>query len=181
VNFKYKGKFMESYITFYNYRGKEVHKEVILENMDYSDFKKILQDKTDIYTVDIKRALYDINKFTKQQFKSILLIDDDVNFLETMAQDAEADGHYVESYSNLDLIFSMIKRNPDRYDLIVVDYNMPNLRGDSLINVFNDFVTDCKMAILTGENRENLQGLGLKMHVFQKPCFVKDILKRLNS
>jgi CheY-like chemotaxis protein len=163
-----------------DYSGKALFDVEINQETQIADVKEALPRSTNWSEIDIKKALNDISKLTGEKPKSILLIDDDADILETIASSAELEGHFAEFYTNQEIAFSIIKKHPNRFDLIVVDYNMPGMKGDALVKVLSDFISpDCRVAILTGEAPNNLGGLNFKMRVFIKPCAIDKIIEKM--
>ena len=62
----------------------------------------------------------------------ILMIDDDPSIMEMIKMSLEAEGFYVESEANPVNGLEHLKTN--QYDLILLDYFMPEMTGDEFVN-----------------------------------------------
>ena len=91
----------------------------------------------------------------------LLVVEDELELLKTLGQGLELDGYYVDLASNgqqaMDFIFA------ERYDLVILDLNLPDIFGIDLLKQIMEQDKDIKVIILTArsELEMKIQGLDL--------------------
>lgn len=78
----------------------------------------------------------------------ILLVDDDITFLEVLSPLIEIDGHKVDTADNGLKALDLIEK--EHYDLIISDLKMPISDGLTLLESIKDKDYPAKVIILTG-------------------------------
>jgi len=112
----------------------------------------------------------------------VLVLDDDVQYLNLTEAYFQHKGFEVSAY--LQVTSSILEQMADlgkpSYDLIVVDNNMPNMKGIEFLEYMQGKgckIPNARKAIISGnisvEERDRAKNLGIK--VFDKPCSL-DIL-----
>lgn len=78
----------------------------------------------------------------------ILLVDDDKDMCDSLADVLKLDTNYeVSTSSNPIKALELVKNN--NYALIIVDYKMPEMNGLELLKLIKENKPDCKIFILT--------------------------------
>ncbi len=80
----------------------------------------------------------------------ILFVDDEDMLVSMGCQMLEKMGYEVFGFNNPTLALKEFTRNPDKYDLVISDFTMPNLTGLDLAKKLNALRPDLPIVILTG-------------------------------
>lgn len=80
--------------------------------------------------------------------KSILIIDDDVELCEEIAETLQDEGYPVEYISDPDQGQNLINRKA--FDIVIIDYKMPGLNGIELLKKIKEKNPQTKVFIATG-------------------------------
>jgi len=67
-----------------------------------------------------------------EKMARILMVDDDPSIIEMTKMSLESEGFYVESQENPVIALEHLKTN--QFDLILLDYFMPEMTGDEFVN-----------------------------------------------
>lgn len=131
------------------------------------DNKKLYEDKI----AQMKESQDDDNLQ-----KKILVVDDDKDLLDLITKILISANYNVEtSEDGLDALIKIAKNN---YDLVISDYNMPNLDGLKLIKTINKKGLNTKIIMLTASDKEDTEENALLYGAvdFIKKPFKKDVL-----
>jgi len=85
----------------------------------------------------------------------ILVVDDELLIRETVKRALTFDGHTVEMASNGREALALFEQ--DKFDLVIMDYEMPDIRGDELAMLLKALCPNQPIAIVTGY-RETVMG-----------------------
>ncbi len=99
--------------------------------------------------------------------KRILVVDDESAVRETLKVVLEMDGHHVTEPANgreACLIFT-----PGDFDLVITDYNMPEMKGDELARTIKCLVPSQRILMLTAHAAEACNGENPVDAVLEKP------------
>ena len=86
----------------------------------------------------------------RQGSESILLVDDEQSILRLEEQMLERLGYEVDSTDSSENALTLIKNNPEKYDLIISDMTMPKMTGDTLAKEVRKVNADLPIIICTG-------------------------------
>ncbi|HKI82575.1 MAG TPA: response regulator, partial [Pseudodesulfovibrio sp.] len=81
--------------------------------------------------------------------EKVLLIDDEVEFLEALSERMEIRGMEVTTAENADSAVSAI--NSGDFDAIVLDLQMPDMNGIDMLKVIRKTNPDMQVILLTGQ------------------------------
>lgn len=116
--------------------------------------------------------------------KKILIIDDDTELCEELAEMLRYEGHIVEAVSDGKIGESCIRKNI--YDIVILDYRMPGLNGIEVLRAIKNEGIRAKVYIATGRpfmdkllENENLTDL--VAGVLNKPFDAKALLEKINA
>ena len=116
--------------------------------------------------------------------KKILIIDDDVELCEEIAEILRDEGHFVQTVSDDSAGRDHINKNI--YDIIILDYRMPKLNGVEILRLIKDKDLKGKIFIVSGRpfmdkllKDENASGLVAA--VINKPFDAKTLLEKINA
>ena len=81
---------------------------------------------------------------------SILAVDDDESFLDTLKRQLELDGYYVDTAADGIAAISILQTVP--FDLILLDVKMPKVDGLEVLKFAKDLCPETEVIMLTGVN-----------------------------
>jgi DNA-binding response OmpR family regulator len=100
--------------------------------------------------------------------KRILVVDDDIDLNTTFALLLEFDGHEVRTAYTCEAAMMMIKEV--EFDLIIVEYWLPGMRGDELASFVNHKWPDCPIILTAATLQDNEAVLTAKLDcILNKP------------
>ena len=115
----------------------------------------------------------------------ILLVDDDDDNLKIFTVILENEGYSIDAYGDPNVALSEYK--PGLYDLIILDYRMPEMNGIELYNKIREKDASSKITILTASH-EQMYVNGNKelkkeplLKVIRKPVSVGKLLEEVND
>lgn len=135
-----------------------------------------------INTID---SLKDAEKHIRTH-KSIMIIDDDQSFLDTVSLDIFAERYQPRPVLSPFEAISLIKDNPSFYSMIILDMNMPGKSCSDVLHEVNDIIRmySIPVVVISGyeqplEIRTLLYALGVKNFII-KPYSTHDIHNLIN-
>jgi len=114
--------------------------------------------------------------------KKILIVDDEVDLVETVRFPLEMEGYHVlVSYNGEDALNQARKENPD---LILLDLMLPNLDGYKVCRLLksDDRYKHIPILMLTAKSQEKDMALGMETganEYITKPFDIRDLLKKV--
>jgi PAS domain S-box-containing protein len=114
----------------------------------------------------------------------ILLVDDEKPIVDMEKMMLERLGYHITTFtSSLDALSGFIN-DPDGFDLIITDMNMPNANGMQLSEQINAIRSDIPVIICTGFseriNNKKAEALGIR-GVLMKPSGMKDLAQKVRE
>jgi len=114
----------------------------------------------------------------------ILLVDDEETLLKIQKEMLEAWGYVVETENNGPNALKLFNSNPDRYDLIITDYSMPQMTGLEFAKRVLAIKKDMPVILCTGfnelVNRNKVLEEGIK-ELILKPFSFTEITEKIRS
>jgi DNA-binding response OmpR family regulator len=86
-----------------------------------------------------------------------MVLDDELLICETVRRALVFDGHTVETVTNGREALARFEK--DKFDLVILDYEMPDMRGDELALLFKALAPNQSIAILTGYRETVIRSL----------------------
>lgn len=112
----------------------------------------------------------------------ILLVDDDQNLVASLVDFLAADNHTLEAaYNGADSL--QLLQNFE-YDLVILDWNMPDLNGIDVLKEFRKSGGQTPVIFLTGQSQidEKMEGLGSGADDYiTKPFHLKELAARVKA
>jgi len=112
--------------------------------------------------------------------EKIMLVDDEVDILDTIKVILVRQGYEVMTFTNGESALKEFIKDPDQFDLIITDMAMPRMTGDKLSHEILKIRAEIPIVMCTGyhENftREKAVRTGIKKYL-QKPIMGKDLLE----
>ena len=113
----------------------------------------------------------------------ILLVDDDIDHLKLFTMILENRGYSLDTYS--DPAAALLKFKPNYYDLLLLDYRMPNLNGLELFARIREIDPTAKALLLTANHEQFTEGehkVGQDyLRVITKPISNEKLLAEIDS
>ena len=112
----------------------------------------------------------------------ILLVDDDKDHIKLFTMILENRGYSLDTYS--DPAAALLKFKPNYYDLLLLDYRMPNLNGLELFARIREIDPTAKALLLTANHEQFTEG-GLRvgqdyLRVITKPISNEKLLAEID-
>jgi len=109
--------------------------------------------------------------------ETILFVDDEEYLAEVGKEMLEDYGYEVESITSSQKALNLFQDNPDRFDLLITDYTMPDLTGEILARKIQEERPDLPMIMCTGVSLDPdiLDGINFKK-ILMKPVDMNDML-----
>ncbi len=119
--------------------------------------------------------------------KRILVVDDEVDFVSMLVKNLELYGYELEDCTTPRQVLNRFKKKS--FDWAIIDFKMPKMRGDKLINQIQFMDSSCKFIVMTGYSVEDevQQILAANPKVFgimHKPLDLRklvDVIERANN
>jgi DNA-binding NtrC family response regulator len=119
---------------------------------------------------------------TEKLKAKVLLVDDEVDFLETLAERLKARGLKVSTAtSGEDAVNSA---DEEGYDLIILDLSMPGIDGLETLKRIKTRQPDAEIIILTGQSsiRTSIEAMKLGAEDFlQKPVNISELMEKISE
>lgn len=116
--------------------------------------------------------------------KSILVIDDDVDFSKELVERLAAENYKAQTINNsLEAYRELLNH---KYDLILLDYKMPGLNGVDLLKLAKKTDPSAKIIIISGRPfiekiLENEAAQGMAAGIISKPFSDIELLKKIEA
>lgn len=136
---------------------------IFSKEMEESDFlimkfiEEAKSNNVDISNIDIKKTLSEINKNKNFCIKSVMVLDDEVTMLKCYKMYLTRINHYVETFENAKDALESFKKDPNRFEVILTDQNMPDENGigisgsEFVQKVFDNYNKDVVYYIISGD------------------------------
>jgi len=111
----------------------------------------------------------------------ILLIDDEMEFVETLAERLELRGYIAEIAGDGELGISMLAR--ESFDVAILDLMMPGLSGLDTLRQIKEIDKTLPVIMLTGHGSTKDGMEGMQMGAFDflmKPLDINELLEKIN-
>jgi CheY-like chemotaxis protein len=106
----------------------------------------------------------------------ILVIDDELDVVRLEEEILSILGYHVVSKTNSVEALGLFQENPDRFDLVITDMNMPSMNGDILVQKILELRSDIPIIMCTGSfkiiDKEKVKSMGLR-ECIMKPASLK--------
>jgi len=114
--------------------------------------------------------------------EKVLLIDDEVEFLEALSERMEIRGMNVTTAENANAAVSAI--NSGDFDAIVLDLQMPDMNGIDMLKVIRKTNPDMQVILLTGQAtlEAGIQAMKLgAMDFMEKPADIDSLTEKIKK
>jgi two-component system, OmpR family, response regulator ChvI len=107
----------------------------------------------------------------------ILIVDDEEDNLEMFCETFRHEGFIVDGYTDANYALSDFK--PDFYDVVILDYLLPNLNGLQLYDKLREKDKSVRAVLLTAG--QELSEVGNIQDVIKKPIYPSKLVERIRS
>lgn len=115
--------------------------------------------------------------------KRILIVDDDLDFCSELSEVLKAEGYSVKAIS--DPLKAQAEIRKDAYEIIILDYKMPQISGADILQYLKDRKLKTKIFLTTGKpfikkilKDRNL--IGVVAEFIDKPFNINQLLEKIN-
>ena len=112
----------------------------------------------------------------------VLIVDDEKDFLEIMAERMEARGMEVSTTTSAEKALNMILKA--NYDAVIMDFLMPEMNGFKALKLFKETRPDLQIILLTANVREQERIEAIKlgaMDVIEKPADLNLLTQKIEA
>jgi CheY-like chemotaxis protein len=106
----------------------------------------------------------------------ILVVDDEPAIVKLEEEFLSILGYHVVSRTDSVKALSLFRENPDRFDLVITDMNMPSMEGDRLVQNLLETRSDIPIIMCTGSfkiiDEKKMKSMGLR-ECLRKPLSLK--------
>ncbi len=142
----------------------------------FNVYLPLMQETPDIQPVEVKTPI------AVSGDEHILLVDDEEMIVELGSRLLEKSGYRVTTCQNGAAALELFKENPDAFDLVVTDMNMPNMTGDRLTRELIAIRPDIPVIICTGFSEKftnaEAETIGVKA-LLMKPITVSEMTEKV--
>jgi len=107
--------------------------------------------------------------------KSIIIVDDEPDICETFKVALQENGYSVNAFTNPIVALEHLLNNPNKYELVICDYRMPNLNGCELGTKVKELNESIKV-ILTSAYDSIEDNNKLNFELLRKPVTLQKLL-----
>ncbi|HPR16704.1 MAG TPA: response regulator [Candidatus Cloacimonadota bacterium] len=111
----------------------------------------------------------------------IMIIDDNVYTLKSVSNALEMNGYPARSYCNP--LNAILDYNPERFPLVITDYQMPDASGLDILKYIRKIKHDAHIIIYTGLNDDSVSREIQKYGAdeFYKPLDIEKLIQRIEE
>jgi DNA-binding NtrC family response regulator len=101
------------------------------------------------------------------QYKSIAVVDDEEDIVTLFREVLQENSYHVMGFTKPLMALDYIRKYPDDFSLIIVDYRMPQMQGCELSNKISKINPKIKMVLITAY--DNVINNDLNLEIVRKP------------
>ena len=112
----------------------------------------------------------------------VLIIDDEKDFLEIMAERMKARGMEVSTATSAENALKMVLK--ESFDAVIMDFLMPEMDGFKALKLFKETRPDLQIILLTADVREEERIAAIKlgaMDVIEKPADLNLLTQKIEA
>ncbi len=114
--------------------------------------------------------------------EKVLIVDDEEDFLETMAERMRARGIEVETSTSAEKALCLVENEP--YDVVIMDFMMPAMNGFKALKLLKEKNAELQIILLTGnvpaEVIREAKRLGA-LDVIEKPADLRTLIGKIKQ
>jgi DNA-binding NtrC family response regulator len=90
----------------------------------------------------------------------------------------QENGYIVSAFTNSIVALEHLLNNPNKYELVISDYSMPNLNGCELGAKVKELNRNIKVILISAY--DNIEDNNLNFELLRKPIKIQQLLDRVN-
>jgi DNA-binding NtrC family response regulator len=114
-----------------------------------------------------------------QHNKSIAVIDDEEDIVTLFTEILQENGYHVMGFTDSLVILDYIRKYPNEFDLIIIDYKMSPMQGCELSNKISTINAKIKMVLITAY--DNIINNDLNLEIVKKPITNITLMKIIHN
>ena len=103
----------------------------------------------------------------KLLYKSIAVVDDEEDIVTLFREVLQENSYHVTGFTQPLMALDYIRRYPDDFSLIIIDYRMPQMQGCELSNKISKINPKIKMVLITAY--DDIKNNNLNLEIVKKP------------
>jgi DNA-binding NtrC family response regulator len=111
--------------------------------------------------------------------KSIVVVDDELDLVDLFSDALSLYGYDVSAFTDPIAALEYIKKNPDKYSLLITDFSMNKMNGCELGIKVKEFNSNIQVILITAY--ENIDGNVLNFEHINKPITIQMLLEKVND
>jgi DNA-binding NtrC family response regulator len=111
--------------------------------------------------------------------KSIIVVDDEHDLVDLFSDALSSNGYDVSSFTDPTIAFENIKKNLDKYSLLITDFRMNDMNGCELGIKVKELNSDIQVIIISAY--ENVENTTANFEVLSKPITIQILIKKVND
>jgi DNA-binding NtrC family response regulator len=111
--------------------------------------------------------------------KSIIVVDDEHDLVDLFSDALSSNGYDVSSFTDPTIAFENIKKNLDKYSLLITDFRMNDMNGCELGIKVKELNSDIQVIIISAY--ENVENNTANFEVLSKPITIQILIKKVND
>jgi DNA-binding NtrC family response regulator len=111
--------------------------------------------------------------------KSVIVVDDEHDLVNLFTDALSSYGYDVSAFTDPIVALEYIKKNPDKYSLLITDFSMNNMNGCELGNKVKGLNNNIQVILITAY--ENIDGNILNFERLKKPITLQILLEKVNN
>jgi len=114
--------------------------------------------------------------------EKVLIVDDEVDFLDIMAERLRARGIDVATTTSAENAIRMVER--EHYDVVIMDFMMPAMNGFKALKLLKGKKSDIQIILMTGNVPAELLLEARKigaLDVIEKPADLKSLIEKIKK
>jgi DNA-binding NtrC family response regulator len=109
------------------------------------------------------------------KYKKVAIVDDEDDIVTLYAIVLKENGYKVTGFTNPFFILEYVSKHPNEFELIVIDYRMPQMLGCELSNKISAINPNIKMLLITAYN--DIKNNDLNLETVKKPITIARLLE----
>ncbi|SDP07403.1 PAS domain S-box-containing protein [Desulforhopalus singaporensis] len=113
----------------------------------------------------------------------ILFVEDDLDQLESVPRILGAEGYHVEGIAGSSETYRLIDADPNRFDLLITDYDMPKLNGIDLVKLISHKVPTLPVIMISGREEALIEASNLEAvkKILTKPYDKEELIDAIET
>jgi DNA-binding NtrC family response regulator len=111
--------------------------------------------------------------------KSIIVVDDEHDLVDLFSDALSSNGYDVSSFTDPTIAFENIKKNLDKYSLLITDFGMNDMNGCELGIKVKELNSDIQVIIISAY--DNVENNTANFEVLSKPITIQILIKKVND